>query len=253
MSMRTLVILSVVVLGAAALAIAGLGPWREGPPIAVVPVRSGTIRAYVEELGKTRLPSTHVIAMPYEGRIEPIRLEAGDRVEAGQVVARIVPEDLEHRVAAARAAVDRLDAAIREARDASVEEAIIEQVHTFLETVARTVEAAGEQVKAGQARLDFANANLRRKQVLNRRDAATEEELDRAKAEQVEAAVAYQQGVLLASAIRSMQAAVSMTPEIVQCTLHCSLAAYGTGTLYRPRSIIGLSVSQQSSIASTMK
>lgn len=216
MSARSWIILAAVGAGAAGVAAAGLGPWREGPAVDVVAVRVGTIRAAIEEQGRTRLPRTYLIAMPYEGRVLPIEVEEGDRVEAGAVVARIAPADLGHRVAEARAAVDRLEAAIVEQRDASVEGTAIEQVRAFLASIATTVEAADEQVKAGQARRDFADTNLKRRKTLESREAVTVEELNRAETEQVEAAVSYQQDVLLASAIRSIQAGVTMTPTIIR-------------------------------------
>jgi HlyD family secretion protein len=216
MSTRTLVVLAVVGLGAAAAAVAGLGPLNAGPTVDVARARLGPIREYVDEQGKTRLPRTHLIAMPYEGRIAPIGLEEGDRVQAGQVVARLVPEDLDIRVSEASAAVSRLDASIRQAGDSRVEEAIIGQVEEFLRSIDRTVEAADEQVKAGEAVLGFADANLRRRQALARRDAASEEDLNRAEMEQAQAAVDYRTDVLTAAALRSMQAAFTLTPTIIR-------------------------------------
>ena len=156
--------------------------------------------------------------MPYEGRILPIALEEGDR---GRGRRRSSPGSCRRTWSTGsprpRAAVDRLEAAIREQRDASVEEAVDRPGPRSSSTRSpATVEAADEQVKAGEARLDFADTNLRRREALARRDAATDEDLNRAETEQVEAAVSYQQDVLLASAIRSMQAAVSLTPTIIR-------------------------------------
>ncbi|QDV34299.1 efflux RND transporter periplasmic adaptor subunit [Tautonia plasticadhaerens] len=216
MSTRTIVVLAVVGLAAASAAVAGLGPLDGGPAVDAARARPGPIREFVDEQGKTRLPRTYLVSMPYEGRIAPIGLEEGDRVEAGQEVARLVPEDLEIRVAEATAAVSRLDAAIREAEDTRVEEALIGQVEEFLRSVDRTVEAADEQVKAGEAVLGFADSNLRRRRALARRDAASEEDLNRAEMEQAQAAVDYRTDVLTASALRSMQAAFSLTPMIIR-------------------------------------
>ncbi|MGB6042991.1 MAG: HlyD family efflux transporter periplasmic adaptor subunit, partial [Pirellulales bacterium] len=83
-------------------------------PVLTAQVQSGPIREFVDERGKTRLPRTYVISMPFTGRIEEIGLAEGSVVEANQVVARIVPSDLQLSVDAAEAAVQRLDAAIRE-------------------------------------------------------------------------------------------------------------------------------------------
>src|SRR5690606_12977222 len=134
---------------------------RSGPTVDAVRVRIGPIREFIEEQGRTRLPRTYRITMPFEGRVAEIDLEEGDRVSAGEVVARLVEEDIEIRIEEARAAVERLAAAVREGRDSSVEEAVIGQVEEFLRSIDRTVESADEQVKAAEAKLNFANNNLR--------------------------------------------------------------------------------------------
>ena len=54
-----------------------------------------SIQSYVEERAKTRLPEIYRITMPLQGRILPITLKEGDRVSAGQVVARMDTDDLE--------------------------------------------------------------------------------------------------------------------------------------------------------------
>ena len=76
--------------------------------VETAPAKMGSIREFVDEQAKTRLPQTYLITMPITGRIEAIGLVEGDRVEKGQVVARIVPRDLTLAVEQARAAVQRL-------------------------------------------------------------------------------------------------------------------------------------------------
>ena len=57
-------------------------------PVEAAIVRTGEIREFVDERGKTRLPETYLITMPYDARIEPIELAEGTPVKKGQVVAQ---------------------------------------------------------------------------------------------------------------------------------------------------------------------
>jgi HlyD family secretion protein len=189
---------------------------REGPPVEAALARYGEIRQFVDEQGQTRLPKTHLITMPYNGRIESIDLVEGTGVEAGQMVARVVPLDLELEVAEAKSAVDRLEASIRENDDTTVELTGLRQALNFVESMDRTVEAAQERVKAGQARLDFANKDLKRVRTLAETRARVEEDLNRAELAQVEAQVNYQQDLLVLSALKSMHAATGLMPTVVQ-------------------------------------
>ena len=77
-------------------------------PVAAATARTDTIRHYVDERAKTRLPQSYRITMPYAGRIKAIMLEEGDSVTAGQAVAEIVPDDLDIVVAETKAQFDRL-------------------------------------------------------------------------------------------------------------------------------------------------
>jgi HlyD family secretion protein len=66
-----------------------------GVPVDVARATRQEIREYVEEQAKTRLPETFEITMPLQGRVLPITLDEGDRVEQGQVIAELESSDLE--------------------------------------------------------------------------------------------------------------------------------------------------------------
>jgi HlyD family secretion protein len=103
-------------------------------PAEVVSADSGPVRVTVDWTGKTRVRDRYDVAAPVTGQLERIALRAGDRVKAGDVVARIAgawapPLDprsraeasarLESAVAAqaeARAALQRAAAASTQAR-----------------------------------------------------------------------------------------------------------------------------------------
>lgn len=79
-------IVGVGVIGAIVLA------WMPKPiAVEVTSVRRGTLRVTVEEDGRTRVKDRYVISAPLAGNLARIELEPGDRVEAGAVIARLLP------------------------------------------------------------------------------------------------------------------------------------------------------------------
>ena len=185
-------------------------------PVEAAAARDGPIREFVDERGKTRLPKTHLITMPQAGRIEPIDLVEGDPVRKGQVVAHLVETDLNNAVAEAQSAVDRLEAAIRENDDTTVETTTKEQSLQFVESMRHTVEAAKTRMTSGKARLDYAETNLGRIQRLFQTGAQTQDDVDVANLDYVEAQVAYRQDSLIWRSTASIMAATEMLPRMIQ-------------------------------------
>src|SRR5438270_2678030 len=115
-------IFTAVVLAVAATAVVvGFGAFGSGAPVEAAKVRKASIREFIDERGKTRLPQVYSITMPFDGRVAPIQMIEGTAVKQGDVVAEVVPRDLELSHKAAVAATERLMASIRENDDASVE------------------------------------------------------------------------------------------------------------------------------------
>ncbi len=187
-----------------------------GVAVEVVPVQVGSVEEFVDEEGQTRLPKTYLITMPFEGRIQPITVEEGDEVKAGQVVARIVPEDLQVEIEESQAAVARLEASIRESANTAPEQTMLAQSKQFVESMDRSVDAAREQVKASQARHEVAMRELVRLRGLRERNAATVEELNRYELDEVEANVDLQTDILTARAVEAMRAATVLLPAYVE-------------------------------------
>ncbi len=187
-----------------------------GAPVDAAKVARKLVQEYVDEEAKTRLAETYRITMPFAARIEPITLIEGTAVEKGQIVAQVVPKDLELQVQAATAAVERLKASIRENDDVSVESTSLQQALNFVQSMDRTVEAATERVKSGEARLGYAEKNLARINKLAQTNAATQDELDRAKVQQVESTVDYRQDVLVQRAMEAAQAATALMPTAIR-------------------------------------
>lgn len=85
-------------------------------PVELVAVRRGPLEITVDEEGETRVRERFTVAAPVTGRLARISLDAGDPVEAGQVVVEMVPQALDPRfLAEARA---RQQAALAQTREA---------------------------------------------------------------------------------------------------------------------------------------
>jgi HlyD family secretion protein len=186
-----------------------------GKPVEVASASFGPIREFIDEEARTRLPRTYQVTMPFAGRIEPIEVVEGTHVKAGQVLARVVQADLDLKVAEAQAAVDRAEASLRENDDTSVESTALQQALRYVESMSRTVEAADEQVKAGQAKRELAEKTWKRMRSLYEQQTTDEQEYNRAEVSKIEADVSYQQDVLLLSALKSLQAATALAPTLV--------------------------------------
>ncbi|MFO0896127.1 MAG: HlyD family efflux transporter periplasmic adaptor subunit [Pirellulales bacterium] len=187
-----------------------------GVPVEAARVSSGLVQEFVDEEGKTRLPQVYLMTMPFEGRIESIEFVEGAAVKKDQVVARVAPFELNTAVAVAQAAVERLEASIRENDDVSVEQTGLAQTLNFVDSMARTVEAAAARVTSGEAKLDYANKNLARVESLRPDNAVTQDQLEQARVQQVESEIDFQQDKLVLAAMKSMQAATILTPTAVR-------------------------------------
>jgi len=191
------------------------GQTTRGVPVQTAVVARGSIREFVDELGKTRLPVEHLITMPSAARIEPITMRAGATVRASDVVATISQADLANELAEARAVFDRFEASITENDDVAVELGAKKQADRFVESMEATVAAAEARKIAGQRKLDYAETFLARMRKLAQTRAQSEVDLDRAEVEFVQSQVDFRQDVLVAESLKAMQAATQLMPQMV--------------------------------------
>jgi HlyD family secretion protein len=201
-----------------AVSLAGVGytSWTSGVPVEAARAQRGPVREYVDEEGKTRLSETYLVTMPYDGRIGPIELIEGTPVSKGQVVAQIKQVDIDLQKSLANAAIERLKASIRENDDASVETTALKQSVSMVESMDRMVDAAGERVKASEAKVEYAEKFLSRLQQLAKSSATSEDEVDLAQVNQVEANVQYQQDVLTLRAAEALRTATALLPTAMR-------------------------------------
>jgi len=211
---RWWIVLAVLIAVAAA---GGAALWLiPGIPVQAARAVRGEIREFVDERGETRLPETHLVTMPFAGRIEAIALEVGDRVTEGQVVARVSARDLEDEVAEACAAVERIEASLIETADTSVEQTTREQARLTAESMASTVAASEAKLRADRGRIEYAETNLGRIQQLIPTGAQSEDDLERARLALIESEVDYREDALNTEALKTMKLAIDLLPKIAQ-------------------------------------
>jgi HlyD family secretion protein len=118
------------VIGLAALLVVGLivVAWLPNPvEVEAAEVTRGPLVVTVNEDGRTRVKDRYLISAPITGNLARLELEAGDPVEEGQILARLVPlppplldsrtrAEAKARVDAARAAAQQAQAAVNRAR-----------------------------------------------------------------------------------------------------------------------------------------
>ena len=208
----TVVILAV----AAAAVVVGVGAFGSGAPVEAAKVRKAPIREFVDERGKTRLPQVYSITMPFDGRVAPIKPIEGTSVKQGDIVAEVVPRDLELSHKAAVAATERLMASIRENDDASVENVSLEQSLEMVKSIQSSVKAAEAQVETARAKLDYNNKNLARIQRLIQSKAKTEDEFQQAQLAQIQSNIEVRQDELILAAAKAMESATLLLPKAIK-------------------------------------
>jgi HlyD family secretion protein len=184
--------------------------------VELAPAVRADIREFVDEQAQTRVPLTHLITMPFDGRVAAIKFAEGAAVSQGQVVAEIVREDLNLATDEVEASIARLDASIAESADKGVETTSLRQSLEVVTSMQATVDAAKTRVLAGAAKLDFANNDLGRVRSLRETNSASIEQLQAAELRQVEAAADYQQDQLIQKSLEAMLAATLLMPRVVE-------------------------------------
>ena len=164
--------------GGAAVAV-GLIVWAFAPrplEVEVATVTQASFKATIDEDGKTRVRERYVVAAPLAGQLLRMSLREGDRVQAGAVLAQIVPvlspmldertqRDLQARLGIAQAQVQRARARAEGARiglkQALSEAARTEQLATQGFVSLTKLEVTRLAAEAAQKELDAATQEQR--------------------------------------------------------------------------------------------
>jgi HlyD family secretion protein len=221
MKTRILLILGILAVGGV-LAWYLPGQLSSGVEVETAAAKKDRVWECIDERAKTRLRETYLITMPSSGWIEPITLVEGDRVykdDPDRPVARVVPDDMQLVVRAAEATVAQVDASITENLSAEVEKLGLEQAVEVIKSMANTVEAARERVRAGKKKLDYAESNMARIARLRSADAATQDELELAELQKVIDEVDFAQDKLVLAAMESIDVATRVLPKMIGQTV----------------------------------
>ncbi len=160
---------------------------RRGVPVAVnvVAVQPRDMAETLELSGTLEAKRQVALTPRIAGRLEEVRVELGDRVARGQVVARLDSADLENRLRQAEAALASAQAGVARQRVDAQEAA--RQLRTDLDLLAKDF-IARQEVASDKARLDAARAAVR----------AAEADAARQRAALAEAREALSQATLIA-------------------------------------------------------
>ncbi|MBE9076510.1 efflux RND transporter periplasmic adaptor subunit [Romeria aff. gracilis LEGE 07310] len=140
-----------------------------------VPVAAEGITVRITASGDVEPIRTVNLSPKAAGIVEELYVEQGDRVQAGQIVARMRSDELEAQIVQNRGSLAEAEAALRDVQQGSTP--------TDVAQAEANLAAVEAQVRDARARLDLANEDLNRNQQLADQGAIAQNELDRAVSE----------------------------------------------------------------------
>jgi HlyD family secretion protein len=166
---------------------------QPGTPVDVAVAKTGTVRVYVEERAKTRLPTTYRVTMPLNGRILPIEAREGDIVSEGKIVARMDDADLKTDLAEAKSKV--------------------EQFQQLIVSMINTAKSAEAQWKSQKEKAKWADEEFRRVRSAHEKGAATDSELRAAELTKLQSAFDALKENFTVQAIAAIQKAIDVMKQ----------------------------------------
>lgn len=130
--------------------------------VAAMQVEPAAVQPTLTLYGRIEAPDQVRAAAPVAGRVLEVSVRDGDRVSAGQVLARMDPRDLQPRLEQARADVDREGIRLRHDREALAQERALLKLSEAKLARFETLSSArlGAESAADQAREEVARARL---------------------------------------------------------------------------------------------
>jgi HlyD family secretion protein len=192
--------------------------WNAGQPQATVEVIhpvNQDIRAYVEERAVTELPHNHLISMPINGWLEPIRLREGDVVAVDKIVAQLETDDLKDRVLQAEQRIAVLETQIAEVSDHRLENNALVDAEATVKAIGETVRAAEAKLEASRAIMEFTGHELNRIKNLMETDSASDRESREAEMEFRRAKAEFQSDSLELAALKTVEAVSYIGPKFI--------------------------------------
>ena len=134
------------------------------------PVEAEAVTVRITASGNVEPIQTVNLSPKNAGILDELYVEQGDRVEAGQIIARMDSDDLEAQRRQILADLAEAESLLRDVQDGVDPEEIAQ--------AAMNLTATNAQIQDDQARLDLANDRLERNRNLQSRGAISEDELD---------------------------------------------------------------------------
>ncbi|MGD1895952.1 MAG: efflux RND transporter periplasmic adaptor subunit [Phormidesmis sp.] len=129
-------------------------------------VTRGPLQVTIDAEGKTQVQERYVISAPVAGRLQRIELEAGDTVEAEELIAQIDPLPLNAQVNEAQARLQQLQAELAGVETQRPKSQAIAQAEAQLQSAEAARRDAAAQVTEAEAALEQAQRDRRRAQNL---------------------------------------------------------------------------------------
>jgi HlyD family secretion protein len=185
-----------------------------GTPVKTAQARKGKISAYIEDRAKTSLPIVYHITMPQPGRILPITIQSGTKVEKAQIVAKMDSADLETVIKETHAKMEATKKRIAREKYNAIEETAFKESSDWIKTMEATVAASWKKAEASKARNGFAQWYL--KSAKEMKQAISVKELNKAQMEAAEAEVNYEADLLQYSAIKTVSTIFKLCPVYIK-------------------------------------
>lgn len=192
---------------------------REAWSLPVVRPRRGDLARVLREEARTRYREVRTLSMPVDGRLLPQRLEEGDAVPAGAVLAEVEADPSRSVVQRLEGEARALTARRQQAADTRAEQARLTQAEAGARAARAAVSARQAEAGARQAELDDARREQARLADLRARSAATQADLDRAQAALERAQALVQASDAQLAAARAEAAAAAARAAEAQAAL----------------------------------
>ena len=135
-------------------------------PVDLAFIERGQLNVTVDVEGKTRVRERFVVAAPVAGRLSRIDLDAGDRVQKGQLIARIDPLPLDTKVREVQARLRELEAQLAGVETQRPKPEALSQAQAQIQAARAAQRRAEAKVEEAQAALEQARRDRQRAQEL---------------------------------------------------------------------------------------
>ena len=168
----------------AVIVVIGIGAWTMFRPgavsVALTTPEIRTVRSFVEEEGTTRLADVYTLDMPLNGTLEPLDVEVGEEVEAGQIVFQVDPFPIEQRLRELQSLIAQSQARITGVEVGKPKAEEIESAALRVQEMRDALTISQRAVSVAKINLDEAQRNYERAQSLLQQQVVSQTYFDEA-------------------------------------------------------------------------